>query len=587
MGGHFLLRHMTARKMNRLISLTMALALLALSPASYSQTDLVNIRPPSPESEYQKELDKWMLQAYEGDRDAQFKVGVLFTNNQFQSADMEQAVYWYKQAARQGHALSQYNLGHQYLTGVGVKRSESEAMKWWLKAAVQDHPLAQFNLGRAYYLGIGVQKDHDQSRYWFDRAAQNNEPKSIDILEQLKWSEPGEYQASKNPDKTQIRAADQLAISPDTANRPKPKLEEKLKATEESVTDDQTSEADISQQTATAASDAISQIQDSVSKAPGAASQLPSTGSQIPSDVSQKQEQISKPDDDSSKAASTTAELAANPIAVYTNPNKRSVLITMLDVRKQLTTIKTSPEWTQVSSDDGFPVWVHRDYIQVSDDIGTISGNGVNARSVPLITNGSIVGSLNNGETLAVLDKKGSWYRVMSPSRFKAWVKTDEFHSNKTLTTIAQSSNSKAQSSNSNKATSNTAEAKNTSQDSPSDTANHTPVNDEKWLFSQPADGYTLQLASFENAERVAAFKARKDVGDSQELHSFNSIGKDIQWTFFLYGAFKSRDAASQARIDIGQKQAWVRSFGRIQQNRCLAWKKQTPSPKELNRHCS
>lgn len=560
----------------------MALALLALSPASYSQTDLLNIRPPSPESEYQKELDKWMLQAYEGDRDAQFKVGVLFTNDQFQSADMEQAVYWYKQAARQGHALSQYNLGHQYLTGVGVKRSESEAMKWWLKAAVQDHPLAQFNLGRAYYLGIGVQEDHDQSRYWFDRAAQNNEPKSIDILEQLKWSEPGEYQASKNPNKTQARAADQLAVSPDTATRPKPKLEEKLKA-RESVTNDQTSEADISQQTATAASDAISQMQDS---------------------VRQKQEQISKPDnatDNSSKAALTAAERAADPIAVYTNPNKRSVLITMLDVRKQLTTIKTSPEWTQVSSDDGFPVWVHRDYIQVSDDIGTISGNGVNARSVPLITNGSIVGSLNNGETLAVLDKKDAWYRVMSPSRFKAWVKTDEFHSNKTLTTIAlssnsiaQSSNSKAQSSNSNakssntnKATSNTAETANTSQDSPSETANDTPVNDEKWLFSQPADGYTLQLASFENAERVAAFKARKDVGDSQELHSFNSIGKDIQWTFFLYGAFKSRDAASQARIDIGQKQAWVRSFGRLQQNRCLAWKKQTPTPKELNRHCS
>jgi TPR repeat protein len=583
MGGHFLLRHMTARKMNRLISLTTALALLALSSASYSQTDLVNIRPPSPESEYQKELDKWMLQAYEGDRDAQFKVGVLFTNDQFQSADMEQAVYWYKQAARQGHALSQYNLGHQYLTGVGVKRSESEAMKWWLKAAVQDHPLAQFNLGRAYYLGIGVQKDHDQSRYWFDRAAQNNEPKSIDILEQLKWSEPGEYQASKKPNKAQARPTDQLAMSPDMANRRKQKLEEKLKATEESVTDAQTNEADISQQTANAASDAIGQMQ--------------GVGSQIPSDGSQKQEQISKQGnatDDSNKADLTAAELAANPIAVYTNPKKRSVLITMLDVRKQLTTIKTSPEWTQVSSDDGFPVWVHRDYIQVSDDIGTISGNGVNARSVPLITNGSIVGSLNNDETLAVLDKKNAWYRVMSPSRFKAWVKTDEFHSNKTLTTIAQSSNSKAQgsnsktqSSNTNKSTSNTAKTANTSQDSPSEAANDTPVNDEKWLFSQPADGYTLQLASFENAERVAAFKARKDVGDSRELHSFNSIGKDIQWTFFLYGAFKSHDAASQARIEIGQKQAWVRSFGRLQQNRCLAWKKQTPSPKELNRHCS
>jgi len=94
-------------------------------------------------------------------------------------------VYWYKQAARQGHALAQYNLGHQYLTGIGVKRSESDAMKWWLKAALQDHPLAQFNVGRGYYLGIGLSEDQSQSKYWFKRAAQNQEPKSIEILEQL------------------------------------------------------------------------------------------------------------------------------------------------------------------------------------------------------------------------------------------------------------------------------------------------------------------------------------------------------------------------------------------------------------------
>jgi len=529
--------------MNRLISLTTALALLALSPTSYSQTDVVNVSPASLESEYQKELDKWMLQAYEGDRDAQFKVGVLFTNNQFQSADMEQAVYWYKQAARQGHALSQYNLGHQYLTGIGVKRSESEAMKWWLKAAEQDHPLAQFNLGRAYYLGIGLKEDHDQSRYWFDRAAQNNEPKSIDILEQLKWSEPGKYQASNNPNKTQVPAAEQLTMPAKATNRSQPEL----KSAPASVTSEHTSEANAAPKTATEVPDAISQEQAA---------------------------------DDASKVTLAAVEPADDPIAVYTNPNKRSVLIAILDFRKQLRIIKTSPEWTEVRSDEGFPVWVHKDYIQVLDDIGTISSNGVNARSVPLITTGSVVGSLNRGQTLAVLDKQGVWYRVMSPNSFKAWVKTDEFNSNKTLTTIAQGSRT-------NTATDNKTDPVEKSQDAPGKPTNGTSVNDEKWLFSQPADSYTLQLASFESAERVAAFKARKDLGDSQELHSFNSIGKDRQWTFFLYGAFESTEAASQARIEIDQKQAWVRSFGRLQQTRCLEWKTQIPTPKELNRHCS
>jgi len=119
------------------------------------------------QNEYQKELDKWMLQAYEGDRDAQFKVG--------------------------------FNLGHHFLTGEGVQRDENTAMNWWLKAAQQDHALAAFNVGRAYYLGIGLKEDHTLARYWFERAAQNREPKSIEILEKLGWAKKGQYVAADTP----------------------------------------------------------------------------------------------------------------------------------------------------------------------------------------------------------------------------------------------------------------------------------------------------------------------------------------------------------------------------------------------------
>ena len=130
-----------------------------------------------------------MLKAFEGDADAQFKVGVLFTNDQFSPADNEQAVYWYTQAARQNHTLAQYNLGHHYLTGLGVQQSETQAMRWWLLAAEKDHALSQFNVGRAYYLGIGLESDHALARRWFTRAAQNGEPKSADILAQLGWDD--------------------------------------------------------------------------------------------------------------------------------------------------------------------------------------------------------------------------------------------------------------------------------------------------------------------------------------------------------------------------------------------------------------
>lgn len=345
----------SVRRLSESILIASLLWITLVASAS-AQTDFsIKTNTPDLEAEYKKELDKWILQAYEGDRDAQFKAGVLFTNEQFEDPDHEQAVYWYKQAARQGHVLAQYNLGHHYLTGVGVKRDETTAMSWWLKAAEQDHALAQFNVGRAYYLGIGLQQDHDQSRHWFERAAQNQEQKSIDVLEQLGWAKPGQYQrtlATDTPAESEFPAGLELEI-------------------------------------------AANQIENPINAVP-----------------------------ESTPAEST--QLPDRPIALYTDPSVRSVLIAILNIRDQLTVISRSEEWTSVTSDTGFPVWVHGDYIAVSNDIGTITGNAVNARSVPLVTAGTVVGKFENEEMLDVLDQRDGWFRVMSPKRFEAWVKTAE-----------------------------------------------------------------------------------------------------------------------------------------------------------------
>ena len=493
---------MTVSKRHTLIIAAAALTVLAFGHSSHAQTGALAAtdKPPhSLQSEYQQELDKWMLQAYEGDPDAQFKVGVLFTNDQFHSADLEQSAYWYKQAARQGHSLAQYNLGHQYLTGSGVKRNETEAMKWWLKAAEQDHPLAQFNIGRAYYLGIGLKEDHSQSQLWFERAAQNNEPKSIGILTELNWSKPSDYKST-------------------------PKL---------AATDPQ-----LASKTATPETTALN--------AP----------------------------------SNSTDKLA--PIAVYTNPAKRSVLIAILDDRKHLNVVSSKAEWTEVTNHEGLPVWVHKNYIVVSNDIGTIKGNSVNARSVPLITNGTIVGRLNNNESVVVIDQQNAWYRVVSPSHFTAWVKTEDYNRSEPVEANALKAAEQV-----------TSESLATNLDSESDVTisgtpkSSSPINDNDWLFNQPADGYTLQLASFNDPQKIAAFRAREKFINNPALHSFTSTPKETVWTYFLYGEFASSETAKQARIEINQNRAWIRSFGKLQQNRCISWKRQIPAPKELNRYCS
>ena len=49
-------------------------------------------------------------------------------------ADDAQAAAWYRRAADQGHAASQYDLGELYARARGVQRNDVEACRWFLIA---------------------------------------------------------------------------------------------------------------------------------------------------------------------------------------------------------------------------------------------------------------------------------------------------------------------------------------------------------------------------------------------------------------------------------------------------------------------
>ena len=108
-----------------------------------------------------------LLAAYEGNPEAQFQLALTYSK---QATNFKLAAYWYKQAARQGMADAQYNLGHFYLQGLGVKQSTNETIKWWQQAAHQNYAPAQHNLGTAYFEGVGVEKNNDLAKQWFLRC---------------------------------------------------------------------------------------------------------------------------------------------------------------------------------------------------------------------------------------------------------------------------------------------------------------------------------------------------------------------------------------------------------------------------------
>lgn len=552
------------------LALSIMMSLL-ISSSSLAQTDFT-IRSESPnlQSEYQKELDKWMIKAYEGDRDAQFKVGVLFSNDQFSSSDDEQAVYWYKQAARQGHVLAQFNLGHHYLTGEGAKRDESVAMNWWLKAAQQDHALAAFNVGRAYYLGIGLAEDHTLARHWFERAAQNKEPKSIEILEKLGWAEKGQYtaktgQSSQNGVTAAINAGtNRKTVTPKTAAQP-PATPASTEAT-------------------------TAELRPGANRAEPFVSKTEPIEPFQTSETVELEPAIAEPTIVNT-APNVEAANISHPLAIYTNPAKRSVLVTILDNRDGITLVERADDWVIVSREMGLPVWVHENFIDVNnkkaDKNGTITGSSVNARSVPLIASGTVIGQLDKDEKVDVIDKQNEWYRIQSPARFKGWAKTSEFDTKPvatqepTLAGIDTSANESVQISVANDSKTDKAEpVKNLSPVTPSVTQTN------EWLFSQPEDNYTLQLASFDDPAKSAEFETRKKFNNDPNLRRLSSSRNGVEWTYYLYGSYASLLEAEDERERIKQGKAWIRSFGRLQQNRCLAWKKQVPAPSELNTYC-
>ena len=88
------------------------------------------------------------------------------------AADDQEAAFWYREAAEQGHAEAQYRLGFSYAIGKGVPEDDHEAPLWYRKAAEQGHAEAQFWLGRCYERGGGVPADDREAVFWYREAAE-------------------------------------------------------------------------------------------------------------------------------------------------------------------------------------------------------------------------------------------------------------------------------------------------------------------------------------------------------------------------------------------------------------------------------
>jgi TPR repeat protein len=95
--------------------------------------------------------------------------------------DQQAAAYWYRQAAEQGHAEAQFNLGRLYATGQGVPRDQEEALRWIRAAASQGYLPAEVRFGIRYATGNGIGQDHQRAYFWLTLAFLRGE-KSVEKI---------------------------------------------------------------------------------------------------------------------------------------------------------------------------------------------------------------------------------------------------------------------------------------------------------------------------------------------------------------------------------------------------------------------
>jgi TPR repeat protein len=145
--------------------------------------------------------------AENGDAQAQYELGEWYADGETAPRDPAKAVEWMRKAAEQGHMEAQFAMAAFYARGVrGVLRWDmKEAAKWTEKAAEQGHVDAQNNLGMCYAEGRGVELNNVTAREWFRKAAAQGDEmaaaraKTLDDM--IAWADPEQHtEAAKQGD---------------------------------------------------------------------------------------------------------------------------------------------------------------------------------------------------------------------------------------------------------------------------------------------------------------------------------------------------------------------------------------------------
>lgn len=117
---------------------------------------------------YESEFERTEKLAKEGDKEAQYKLGVRYCRGVYLSKDFKEAVKWYRMSAEQGDANAQADLGEMYNFGWGIPRDKKKALELYRKSAEQGNAKGQYYFANQYHNG----QNFKEALKWYRKAAE-------------------------------------------------------------------------------------------------------------------------------------------------------------------------------------------------------------------------------------------------------------------------------------------------------------------------------------------------------------------------------------------------------------------------------
>ncbi len=109
--------------------------------------------------------------AADGDARAQFEIGAIYTEGRAVPQDYKAAASWYERSAAQGFVPAEYRLGNLYESGNGVDKDLEIARLWYQRGAEAGNRMAMHNLAALYASGQLGEQQFETAAEWFERAA--------------------------------------------------------------------------------------------------------------------------------------------------------------------------------------------------------------------------------------------------------------------------------------------------------------------------------------------------------------------------------------------------------------------------------